>query len=230
MATTLHHDVLADLGPRVVSGELREGESITLEWVGAEYDVSRTVAREVIQVLVSMHLVDSRRRTGITARPHQEWDVYNSDVIRWRLAGPGRVAHLHELSQLRAAIEPAAAEMAAARASAEVRTEVLRLSEALERTGAAGDLRRFLEHDVRFHQLLLLASGNPMFSALTDVVEAVLRARTELDLMPPEPKSEARAHHVAVARAVAGSDGPGARRAMTAICLEVAGELDELVD
>jgi len=228
MATTLHHEVLADLGPRVVSGALAEGQTMTLEWLCAEYDVSRTVAREVTQVLASMHLVESRRRTGIRIRPRQEWDAYNPAVIGWRLTGSDRAAHLHELSQLRAAVEPAAAELAARHASDEVRAELLRLSDDLEATGAAGDLRTFLEHDVRFHRLLLAGSGNSMFSALCDVVEAVLRGRTDHHLMPPEPKPEARALHAAVARAVAEGDGATARDAMTGICVEVATEMADL--
>ena len=74
---TLHSDVLADLGPRIVGGALPEGATLTLEWLGEEYGVSRTVAREVIQVLVSMGLVESRRRTGIRVRPRQEWDAFD---------------------------------------------------------------------------------------------------------------------------------------------------------
>lgn len=228
MATTLHHDVLADLGPRVVSGALAEGEAITLEWVCVEYDVSRTVAREVTQVLAAMHLVQSRRRTGITVLPRSEWDAYNPDVIRWRLAGDDRAAHLYELAQLRAAVEPAATELAATRASAEVRNELLQLAEDLERTGAAEDLAAFLELDVRFHRLLLESSGNSMFTALCDVIEEVLRGRTQHRLMPAQPKPEARALHADVARAVAEGDAEAARAAMAGICLEVANEMADL--
>lgn len=225
MPTTLHHDVLADLGPRVVSGALPEGEAITLEWVCVEYDVSRTVAREVTQVLAAMHLVRSKRRTGITVLPRSEWDAYNPDVIRWRLAGEDRAAHLLELAQLRAAVEPVATELAATHASAEVRHELLGLADDLERTGAAEDLASFLEFDVRFHQLLLEASGNSMFAALREVIEEVLRGRTQHHLMPSEPKPVARALHAAVARAVAESDPVAAHEAMSGICLEVANEM-----
>jgi DNA-binding FadR family transcriptional regulator len=42
-------------------------------------------------------------------RPRDEWDSYNPAVVRWRLAGAGRGVHLHELSQLRSVVEPAAA-------------------------------------------------------------------------------------------------------------------------
>ncbi|MGH3331896.1 MAG: FadR/GntR family transcriptional regulator, partial [Nocardioidaceae bacterium] len=91
--STLYSGVLADLGPRIVSGSLPVGTTITLEWLGEEYGVSRTVAREVVQVLASMRLVESRRRTGIRVLPRQEWDAFDPAVIRWRLAGSGRAAH-----------------------------------------------------------------------------------------------------------------------------------------
>lgn len=227
---TLHSDVLADLGPRLVTGGLPEGATITLEWLGTEYGVSRTVAREVTQVLVSMRLVESRRRTGIRVLPRSEWDVYDPAVIRWRLAGDQRAAHLGELSQLRAAVEPAAAELAATHAPADVRRRLLQLAEDLETTGASGDLAAFLEHDVAFHRLLLETSGNTMFAALAQVVEEVLRGRTDHHLMPSTPKQAARDLHAEVARAVAAGDAARARAAMTQICLEVATAVADLAD
>lgn len=227
---TLHREVLDDLGARLVSGALAEGRTITLEWLCEEYAVSRTVARDVTQVLVSMGLVESRRRTGIRVRPRAEWDVYAPEVIRWRLAGRGRADHLRELSELRAAVEPAAAELAARHAPDDVRRQVVELAGRMEATGADGDLGAFLEHDVAFHRLLLEGSGNPMFAALGGVVEEVLRGRTGHDLMPAHPKPEARALHTAVARAVAEGDGATARAAMTGICLEVGRALTSVDD
>ena len=103
---------------------------------------------------------------------------------------------------------------------------MVRLAEELEATGSAGDLKTFLEHDVAFHRLLLRSSGNAMFAALGDVVEEVLRGRTDHDLMPPTPKPEARRLHQVVADAVAGREPEVARAAMTAICAEVVSDLD----
>lgn len=226
--STLYSGVLADLGPRIVSGSLPVGTTITLEWMGEEYGVSRTVAREVVQVLASMRLVESRRRTGIRVLPRQEWDAFDPAVIRWRLAGSGRATHLHELSQLRAAVEPMSAALAAAHADQAQRREIVRLAGELEVTGAAGDLRAFLEHDVAFHRLLLEASGNAMFAALGDVVEEVLRGRTDHHLMPPEPKPEARRLHQMVAEAVAGGAADVARAAMATICVEVVAGIAEV--
>lgn len=218
---TMHEEVLSSLGPRIVDGSLAEGSTITLEWLGCEYAVSRTVAREVVQVLASMNLVESRRRTGIRIRPRAEWHSYDPAVVRWRLEGTQRSAHLQELSQLRAAVEPASAALAAERAGSEDGEELLRLAQEMETTGAAGDLLAFLEHDVEFHRRLLHLSGNQMFAGLCDVVEEVLRGRTDHDLMPAHPKPEARALHLQVAQAVLAGDPETARAAMTAICTEV---------
>ncbi len=225
--STAHSTVLAELGPRIVRGDLPVGAVITLEWLGEAYGVSRTVAREVVQVLVSMGLVESRRRTGVRILPRERWDDFDPAVIRWRLGGADRLAHLHQLAELRAAVEPTSAALAAVHADDAQRAEIVRIAEEMEGSGAAGDLRTFLEQDVAFHRLLLRASGNVMFARLGDVVEEVLRGRTDHDLMPPEPKREARRLHQVVAEAVAGGEAEVARFAMTAICAEVVSDLGQ---
>ncbi|XRQ14703.1 FadR/GntR family transcriptional regulator [Actinomadura welshii] len=225
---TLHEEVLARLGPMIISGVLSPGSKVNLEWVQQEFGVSRTVAREAVQVLASKRLVASRRRTGVTVLPQDEWDSYDRAVIRWRLDGPERDTHLHQLSQLRSAIEPPAAALAARRADRGQRERIVELGAAMESTGAAGDLAAFLEHDIAYHRLLLEASGNVMFAGLAYVVEEVLRGRTLHHLMPPEPKPEARRLHLVVAEAVAGRESEVARAAMTAICVEVTDEMGRL--
>ncbi|MBD0323767.1 MAG: FadR family transcriptional regulator, partial [Aldersonia sp.] len=81
----MHGNVVAGLGIGVVSGRLAAGQVITLDGIGAEYGVSRGVAREAIRVLESMGLVASRRRVGITIQSREDWHVFDPRVIRWRL-------------------------------------------------------------------------------------------------------------------------------------------------
>lgn len=223
--STVYTGVLAELGPRIVDGQLPAESTLTLDWLQTEFGVSRTIAREVVQVLASMGLVQSRRRIGIRVRPASDWDHFDPAVIRWRLAGRGRAQHLYELSQLRAAIEPPSAALAAEHADDAARVEVVRLAREMETAGAAGDLETFLDLDIAFHRLLLGASGNVMFEGLGDVVEEVLRGRTGYDLMPPEPKPEARRLHQMVADAVAAGEADVAHAAMQAICVEVVSEM-----
>ena len=225
--STVYDSVLAHLGPRIVGGALPVGSVITLDWLSQEYGVSRTVAREVMRVLTSMRIVESRRRTGIRVLPREDWNAYDPAVIRWRLEGDERRQHLRELSQLRASVEPISASLAAVHADEVQRAEIVRLAAALETSGAAGDLGTFLEHDVAFHRLLLRASANSMFAALGDVVEEVLRGRTGHDLMPPTPKPEARRLHQMVADAVCNGEADVAAAAMSAICAEVVSRMVE---
>lgn len=219
---TRFRDATDALGVRIVGGDLPAGTALTLDWVARETEVSRTIAREVVQVLASMGLVESRRRTGVTVLPRERWDVLAASVVRWRLEGEERLGHLAELSQLRAVVEPTACALAAQRADAELGRELVALAEGMEQAGAARDLPTFTELDVRFHRLLLEASGNSLFAGLRDLVEQVLRGRTSHRLMPHEPKPEARRLHSMVADAVARGDAEVARSAMTTICLEVA--------
>lgn len=222
MATTaLHTTVLDVLGRRITSGEVAAGAPLTLDAIGTEFGVSRTVAREAMRLLEGLGLVRSRRRVGLVVLGIDEWNVLDPRVIRWRLEGPGRDDQLRTLTELRHAVEPLAAAGAARNASAQVREELVAVAARMRHLGEAGDLEEFLDLDVRMHELLLRSSGNEMFGALAEVVAAVLSGRTHLGLMPAAPVPEALEQHEAVARAVASGDADAAEAAMAAIVGEV---------
>jgi DNA-binding FadR family transcriptional regulator len=217
----LHDPVLDELGLEIASDRLPAGHVLTLDGIQERFGVSRTVARETMRILESMGLVQSRRRVGITVRPIESWNVFDPKVIWWRLAGPGRSAQLRTLTELRIAVEPLAAGAAARAATTAQRSRVVALADALRRLGEAGELTEFMERDVEFHALLLQASGNEMFAALSDVVAAVLRGRTQLGLMPHKPVPEALDLHEAVAHAIASGRSSQAEQSMRELLVEV---------
>ncbi|MCK9792516.1 FCD domain-containing protein [Isoptericola sp. 4D.3] len=222
----LHAAVLDALGRAITSGDVPPGAPLTLDAIGAEHGVSRTVAREVMRMLEGLGLVRSRRRVGLVVLGMEDWNVLDPRVIRWRLQGPGRDAQLRSLTELRHAVEPLAAAGAARNAGPEVRGELLDLARRMRVLGEAGDLTEFLALDVRMHELLLRSSGNEMFGPLADVVAEVLSGRTHLGLMPASPVPEALDQHEALARAVAEQDAEAAEAAMSAIVGEVRRALD----
>lgn len=228
MPSALRSPVLDTLGRRITGGELPAGAVLTLDGIGAEFGVSRTVAREAMRLLEGLGLVRSGPRVGIVVLSHDEWNVLDSRVIAWRLDGPGRIAQLRSLTELRQAVEPLAAGCAARGASAAVRDELVALARRMRTLGEAGegDAEEFLALDVRMHELLLRSSGNEMFAALTGVVSIVLSGRTHLGLMPVYPEPEALDAHEAVAHAVAAGDAAAAEAAMARIVREVRGALD----
>ena len=223
----LHGSLLAALGAAIVSGEYQPGQVLTLDGVSAEHGLSRSVAREVVRVLESMGLVESRRRVGITILPADNWNVFDPRVIRWRLESGDRTTQLASLSELRRGFEPAAAALAARRANAhQCRIMAAAVSDMVIH-GRAGELEAYLSADKSFHQTLLDATGNEMFRALNAIVAEILIGRTYHGLMPATPNPEAIAFHDDVARAIRTGDEIAAERAMLAIIDEAAAAMAE---
>lgn len=224
----LHARVLAELGPAIASGAYPPGTVLRIDELERQYGVSRTVVREAVRVLEAMHLVEPRRRVGVTVRRTEEWNVFDPAVIRWRLAGADRPRQLRSLTTLRAAVEPAAAALAAAAATAEQCRALTVLAAEMAAAGRAADLDAYLVHDVAFHRTVLSASGNEMFARLGDVVAEVLAGRTEHHVMFSAPDPAAITLHVRVAEAVRARDAQSAERLMRGICVGALRELDVL--
>ncbi|MEU1783114.1 MULTISPECIES: FadR/GntR family transcriptional regulator [Streptomyces] len=224
----LHARVLDSLGPAITAGEYPAGSVLRTDELEERFDVSRSVIREAIRVLESMNLVASRRRVGVTVLPADEWNVYDPRVIRWRLAGPDRPRQLRSLTVLRSAIEPAAAGLAALRATPEQCAELTEHALGMVATSRGQQLDAYLVHDIAFHRVILRASGNEMFARLGDVVAEVLTGRTHHHVMFTDPDPAAVTLHVRVAEAVRGRDAAGAEALTREIAAGAMAELDIL--
>lgn len=215
--TGLHARTLDLLGLAIAGGELPGGSVVRIEELEARYGVSRSVIREAISVLSSMGMVASRRRVGVQVLPASHWNLYDPQVIRWRLASPGRIAQLRSLTELRTAVEPEAARLAAVRAPLADASELMGLAGKLWAAGQANDGDTFLKLDIEFHRLVLSSSGNEMFAKLNTLVAEVLTGRTHYGLMPQHPATEALQNHVDVASAIQRGNQVDAHAAMLRI-------------
>ena len=210
-SSELHAALVDALGADVVSGRLAAGHVLTLDGLGAQYEVSRSVAREAIRVLESMGMVASRRRVGITIQPAEAWNVFDPRLVRWQLDSGDRAALLGALHELRRGIEPAAAALAARRADPhQCRTLAGAVSD-MAVHGRAGDTRAYLLADNVFHRTLLEASGNGLFRALNALIELTAQDRSE-----PSDRATI-ALHDDVARAIRERDEAAAEAAMRAL-------------
>ncbi|MDQ0747329.1 DNA-binding FadR family transcriptional regulator [Streptomyces africanus] len=224
----LHGHVLDTLGPEITAGEYPPGSVLRTDELAQRFDVSRSVMREAVRVLESMHLVESRRRVGVTVRPKSEWNVYDPQVIRWRLAGKDRAPQLRSLTVLRSAIEPVAAGLAARHATAEQCAELTQCALGMVANSRGQKLEQYLVHDMAFHRVILDASGNEMFARLGDVVAEVLAGRTHHDVMFEDPDPAAVTLHVQVAEAVRAGDAARAEELTREITVGALQELDIL--
>lgn len=230
MPSSLHRRLLDDLGSSIVAGRLARGEVVLAGELAQRYDVSLSVVREVIRALQANGLVESVKRLGVRVLSADRWNVYSADVIRWRLDGPDRAVQLRSLTELRTAVEPLAADLAARHAPASVREELMTIAARMRELGRAGDLEGFLDLDIAFHALVLRGSGNEMLAALDGAVAAVLRARTEHGLMPAHPHEEALQWHVDVADGVQAGRPARAAAAMRAILGRTTDEVSSIWD
>ncbi len=223
MPALLHTGVLEQLGCSIANGDRPVGSVVTLARLETELGVSRTVVREAVRVLESTGMLALRQRIGVTVQPVEAWDHLDPRLIRWRLEGLHREEQLRHLLELRAAIEPVAARVAAVRADAATRTRLFDLARRLRTLGEAraGTSPEYLAVDIEFHTLVLEASGNPMLAALGGPVAEVLAGRTSLGLMPGDPNPSALDDHDALAVAVAKGDPDAAERHARAIVMEV---------
>lgn len=224
----LHGRVLDTLGPAITAGGYPPGSVLRTDELAKDFEVSRSVMREAVRVLESMHLVESRRRVGVTVRPKAEWNVYDPQVIRWRLAGADRPQQLRSLTVLRSAVEPIAAGLAARHATAEQCAELTECAIGMVANSRGHRLEAYLVHDVAFHRAILTASGNEMFARLGDVVSEVLAGRTHHEVMFEDPDPAAVTLHVQVAEAVREGDAPRAEERMRQITIGALQELDIL--
>ena len=211
--------LIGTLGLAIASGQLPAGHVVTLDRLGAEHQVSRSVAREVVRVLESMGMVRTRRRVGITVGPVDQWNAFDPRIIGWRLEAADSSAALASLSELRRAVEPTAAALAARRAAPEhCRTMAVAVAD-MAIHARSGDVAAYLQADQLFHRTLMEASGNDMFRALTPVVAQLISTRSDL-LAEQGPDPEVIALHDDVARAIRLRDESAAEQGMRAILAE----------
>ena len=227
-ARGLHARVLDTLGPAITAGEYPPGSVLRTDELAQRFEVSRSVMREAVRVLESMHLVASRRRVGVTVRPAGEWDVFDPQVIRWRLAGADRSRQLRSLTVLRSAVEPVAARLTARQATAEQCAALTVHARGMLATARGHQREAYLVHDIAFHRTVLDASGNEMFARLGDVVAEVLTGRTHHRVMFEDPDPAAVTLHVQVAEAVREGDAARAEALTRQITVGALHELDVL--
>ncbi|WP_245724511.1 FadR/GntR family transcriptional regulator [Micromonospora citrea] len=224
----LHARVLDHLGTAICGGELAPGSVLNIDDLVDRYAVSRSVVREVLRVLASIGFIEARRRVGVMILPPDAWNVFDPQVIRWRLASSGRIVQLRSITELRTAVEPHAAWLAAERAGHDEASDLVGLAAKMWAAGKAGDEERFLQLDIEFHRRVLVASGNEMFVRLQDLVAEVLAGRHQHHLMPHHPHEQALQLHAEVAQAIQRRDGERARRAMVQLMEQAFDEMSSI--
>lgn len=182
------------------------------------HGVSRSVTREAVKMLTAKGLLSARPRQGTVVLPTSCWNLFDPDVLRWTLERQFSIELLQHFNELRFAIEPEAAALAAIHASPE---QANGIASALERMRAAEEgMDDVLESDIAFHAAILRASNNPFYSQFREVVATALRTSIRLTNRIKGRTGNVD-EHASVCDAILARDADGARSAMRAIVSEV---------
>lgn len=223
LGRNLTYGLLDNLGRAIVTGRFDREAFPTEAELAKQHGVSRSVTREAVKMLTAKGLLSARPRQGTVVQPTTSWNLFDTDVLRWLLERQFSVELLKQFNQLRVAIEPEAAALAARFAGAD---DFQRINDGLDRMKAAEQGHDdTLEADIAFHIAILRGSGNPFYAQFREVVTTALRTSIRFTNRI-KGRSASVADHAAVRDAIVARDPDGARTAMR----ELIGDVLELID
>lgn len=216
----LTYGIATDLGVAIVTGHYTKNNPFPIESdLCKQFGVSRSILREAVKMLTAKGLLGARPRQGTFVQPEDHWNLLDPDVLRWLLERKVSLDLLIEFAEIRLAIEPAAAALAArfagVRGKAAVAHAIARM-QAAERSEDDA-----LNSDIAFHVAVLHASGNRFYSQLSELTETALRFSIGATNRFKGVRRASAADHKAVADAILAGNPAAAEAAMQALIEEV---------
>ena len=194
--------VLDRLGLAIVGGRYAAGDRLpTEDELARKLKVSRPSLREGLKALARKGLVEARTRRGTIALGREHWDSLDADVLRWTASSPPDHAFLLSLIELRSIMEPAAARLAASRATP---AQILEIEHAFQGMvdSLPNDVDACHHHDLAFHRSIFAACGNAMLHRFYDAISALLLTLFRASTQARESYQNSLAEHGAVAVAI----------------------------
>lgn len=196
-------EAILSIKDMILSGELRPGDRLPPEKELSErLGLSRSSMREAVKALEVIRVLDVRRGDGT---------YVTSLEPRLLLEALTFVVDLHdsnsllELFAVRRILEPAAAALAAGRIDAET---IGGLRDLVDSVADSVDVEALVDHDLRFHQTLVEASGNAYLATLVQSLSAhTVRARIWRGLTQQSATERTLAEHRGIVDALESGDG-----------------------
>ena len=209
----LYEFIVEEIGLRILKGVYEVGETLPNEdTLSKELDISRGVLREATKVLTQKGLIRTRPKIGTQVTDRSEWNLFDPEVLTWRLQIEDKSSFLKEVTEVRRIIESEAARYAARRADAEA---VARIGAHLEdmlrflASPADYDYETYLAKDMAFHTAVMDASNNELLSQIAFTMRQAVHTARQSDIQSPEVHLQSMGLHEAIYRAISTHD-PGA--------------------
>ena len=221
--------LVSAIGREIASGVWKPEQTLPTEpELAHRFGAGRNAVREAVKILAAKGFVRTERRAGTIVRPEFCWNLLDSEVLNWMLSASANKDNLlDELTELRAIIEPTAASLAAAHASA---METLRILEAYDEIEKFRDeMQKAIDADVTFHELLFEATHNRLLIALVPAFSLLLRINFELCVRAGKSADWNLKEHRQIAEAISRRNSEDAKRATRKLLARNASDLSETI-
>jgi DNA-binding FadR family transcriptional regulator len=215
----LTYDLLEQLGQAIVTGEYGQANPFPTEAeISRQYATSRSITREAVKMLTTKGLLRARPRQGTFVEPEESWNLLDPDVLRWHLERKFSLKLLMDFTEVRLAVEPQAAALAARRADMAAIAGIRRAVERMYAAERGED--DVLAADIAFHVATLRASGNCFFMNLEDLINTALHISIRFTNRMKGVRLASVQAHEAVMQAIVAGDAPQASAGMRLMLLE----------
>ena len=189
--------VFNTLREAILKGDLKPGERLMELQLASRLGVSRTPIREAIRMLEQEGLAVTMPRRG-------------AEVAKMTLKD------MEDVLEIRDALDEMAVRLACERISDGQIGRLVEVKEAFEASTKSGDVRNIADSDVRFHDIIYEATGNPkLVTMLNNLREQVYRYRVEY-IKDPQNYPNLIREHETIAACIRSRDAAGATVAMHA--------------
>ncbi len=211
----LSQRVTNELGKAIISGSYDGQTGLPTEaQLCEEYGISRTAVREAVKMLAAKGLISSRPRQGIRVESADNWNLYDTNVLKWMLESSPSLQVLKEFLQMRLAIEPEAAALAARHQNVEAIANIKAALTAMENEAEKQD-GNIHEADLAFHTAILQASGNRFFYQLREFITTALNVSIQHTTPAKGSKTAIAEEHAKGYNAIANGEAGRAKNMMT---------------
>jgi GntR family transcriptional repressor for pyruvate dehydrogenase complex len=197
----------------VLDGTFPPGSSLPSEAeLATRFAVSRLTVREAIRSLASTQVIRVQQGRSSIINPIERWSALDPRLLRARGQASGEPLRLsRRLLEARRVIEVAIAEMAAGRRTEDHLQRMAAAIASMQESHDRGDVPRFVEADLAFHEVLFEAADNAFLEALVQPLAAVIRDLREETSSAADTREHAIDFHGRILDRVADRDAAGAR-------------------
>ncbi len=182
---------------RILNGTYKPGDRLVELQIAEQLNTSQAPVREAFRYLEAMKVVVTEPYKGTRVRSVSDRE-------------------LKESSQVRAALEQLAAELAAPKFGGDVR-ELENEARKFMAAARKRDFAAYAEHDMAFHRLIVEASGNEILHSTWESIVLELRFRKTLDKIGEGKLVEFGSAHLPVIDRLKEGDGRGAGKTLKSL-------------